>query len=552
MTSVRRRHKDRHIVRLPPEIVLLFLDFLDTLDLCRLALTCSSLHQLVRFALTFHAETNSIECRPFSLQVESYWTTYNRLHPHPSPSLHLASTSTWSGHQVARHNHLSDRAWERRTFSAKPLPPTVKYRDGGGAPRPLMATSDTRLIVFAGRGVESLRWTADGGHVREGVGNWQRPKHEAGNSPGSAPYIAGEVRPDMDVTGLVFLPDGGKDEAVCLATADGQLVHATLSFSPSSPQLASRRRGGAVSSSGTVDVTETAYLPHPLATPITTLVSSGSSLLTLASRTSPATSTVSLSTDNPATSLSTRETLVSLFSSSDLDFSEYSISRLVLPGKPTSAHLSLEGSYAAIGTSQKKTRTSPHGANSGQPSGAPIYAPLSIHAVTPHGIFGTPLHSLTTIHSTFPTSYALCAPSPSSPLGASPHLLLSGWFDSYVHLHDLRQARPIPVISWHDPWLDDAVYSLSSCTTHVVAGMGQHGIIAIFDFRSTGGVGGRNGFSAYSPEGDGSPVYAIHAESSRVWGLNKSLFLLDFGPGAVRDRGRELFYEHSVRYITQA
>lgn len=189
-------------------------------------------------------------------------------------------------------------------------------------------------------------------------------------------------------------------------------------------------------------------------------------------------------------------------------------------------------------------------------------APLSIFAIAPDGLSDSPLRGLSTIHSAYPTPYALCSLSTSSSAGSSPHLLLSGWFDGHVHLNDLRLKDVKPVITCNDPWLDDAVYSLSSCSDKVVAGMAQHGIVAIFDVRAkhmvdvVGSTLTRRtkvGFSVYSPEGDGSPVYAIHAESARIWGLNRSLFLLDFGSDDLHhDRSRLMYYDHSIRYITQA
>ncbi|KAG8888348.1 hypothetical protein FRB98_007922 [Tulasnella sp. 332] len=477
----------------------------------------------------------------------------------------MAKTSRWTGRDIARHDHLSDLAWTRRAFSSVSLPPIVKFQGRGGSPRPVMAISETRLVVFAGRGVESLLWTADGGYVREGVGTWKSFEDDLPHVARKDPVSGVASRPTIDVTGTVLVPNGGKNETVCLSTADGQLVRSTLSFHPQ-PSSDNRRRGAEKTyDTGVIEVTEVAHLPHPIGTSITKLVSSGNTLLTLASKISQASPSVSLSTDNSTSSLSTRETLVSLYTASDSD-SQGTISRITLSGTPTSAHISLRGTYAAIGTSQKHALQAPTidpfggigGGDVPQPT-IPTQAPLSIHAITPDGISDVPLRNVTTIHAISPTPYALCSPCSSSPVGSSPYLLLSGWFDSHVHLHDLRSSDPKPVMSWHDPWLDDAVYSISSCTSKVVAGMGQHGIVAIFDVRakkllnSNANTAGRIGFSVYSPDGDGSPVYTVHAEANRIWGLNRSLFLLDFGPSrGVADRGRELFYDHSVRYITQS
>ncbi|KAG8992579.1 hypothetical protein FRB94_011482 [Tulasnella sp. JGI-2019a] len=527
------------IIELPPELLLLPLDYLDRHDLCNLSQTCSALHRL----------------------VSSYWVRYNRLNPHPSLSLHLARSTRWTGLDVARYDHLSDQTWTRRSFNSVSLPPTVKFHGGGGIPRPYMAISETRLIVFAGRELESIRWTADGGYIREGVGSWKSPaggSHHLEIPDDSNIPVTG--RAAMDITGAAFVPDGGKDETICLATADGQLVRCALSFNPPSHSTDVHRKAKKTPKLGSIDVVEVAHLPHPVGTSITTLASSGNTLLTLASKVSQPSSAVSLSTDNPTSSLSTRETLVSLYTASDYD-SQGTVSRLTLPGKPTSAHVSIPGAYVAIGTSQRYVRRTAAVDSFGdtttslQPTTV-AQAPLSIYAIAPDGLSDAPLRSLTTIHAVSPTPYAICSPCPSSPAGPSPYLLLSGWYDSHVHLHDLRTSEPKPVMSWHDPWLDDPVYSLSSCTTNIVAGMGQHGIVAIFDVRiksplSTNNAG-RIGFSAYSPEGDGSPVYAIHAEASRIWGLSRGLFLLDFGPSDVCSRGRELFYNHTVRYITQS
>lgn len=182
-----------------------------------------------------------------------------------------------------------------------------------------MAISDSRLLVAAGRGVESLRWTRTGGYEREAVGVWTSQSLEDQDEEDHARRPIG--KPSTDVTGVVFLPDGGQNDTVCLATADGRLVRCGLSFSPlqhagsrfeTSSAPKNQNRG--------IEITPVAHLPHPIGTSITTLVSSGSTLLTLASKAAQSISTEPATpTGSAEPPLSNRETLVSLYSSSDLD-----------------------------------------------------------------------------------------------------------------------------------------------------------------------------------------------------------------------------------------
>jgi hypothetical protein len=179
--------------------------------------------------------------------------------------------------------------------------------------------------------------------------------------------------------------------------------------------------------------------------------------------------------------------------------------------------------------------------------------------------------------------------------GSSDKIVVSGWHDGVVRVHDMRDdscsspssssllhtqinrpsngingpkstpSHPLkPVLSLSDPWIDaGAVYCVDiggGSGSHIVAGQALHGLISVWDARSTGsrrkfhvpapeqevdssvsqGVQSA-GWSVYPPHSKSSPTYDLIVEGSRVWGAGQTgPFLFDFGPSESRALDHEL------------
>ncbi|KAI9465580.1 hypothetical protein BJY52DRAFT_1202296 [Lactarius psammicola] len=118
--------------------------------------------------------------------------------------------------------------------------------------------------------------------------------------------------------------------------------------------------------------------------------------------------------------------------------------------------------------------------------------------------------------------YGIASAPPASPWGASDQILVSGWFDGLVRVHDMRSSHA-PTLSFADPWSFEPVYAVAC------GGGWGHSVVAFWDVR----VASR-GWSVHAPGNDVSPVYSIILESSRLFGATQSRpFVYDFGP-AVR------------------
>lgn len=184
---------------------------------------------------------------------------------------------------------------------------------------------------------------------------------------------------------------------------------------------------------------------------------------------------------------------------------------------------------------------------------------LSLRASTPFVALGTSSHTPLTVHSitnfefsSIPSAilqshaemdykpsavYGISSAPPSSPWGSSEQVLVSGWYDGAVHLHDLRSSDSSslnrvfnPVLSMHDPWLCEPIYTVScggGSGNHVAAGSARHGVVSFWDVRSP-----KRGWSVHAPGNDPSPVYDIILESSRLFGATERRpFVYDFGSG---------------------
>ncbi|KAI0031077.1 hypothetical protein K488DRAFT_52891 [Vararia minispora EC-137] len=159
--------------------------------------------------------------------------------------------------------------------------------------------------------------------------------------------------------------------------------------------------------------------------------------------------------------------------------------------------------------------------------------PLVVYDITPSGLSTSPLATLSPLpnDSRGPLRLAVYgisrAPS-CAPWGASSQTLLSGWYDGFVHLHDLRTPLFHPTLSFYDPWQYEPVYAVGGAGPHVAAGAARHSVVAFWDARAPRGAG----WSVHAPGNDPSPVYALALEDGRLFGATQSrAFALDFGPG---------------------
>ncbi|KAF7796261.1 hypothetical protein EIP86_007435 [Pleurotus ostreatoroseus] len=195
-------------------------------------------------------------------------------------------------------------------------------------------------------------------------------------------------------------------------------------------------------------------------------------------------------------------------------------------------HLSLKSSsgYAAFGTTSR--------------------LPLSVHQITPTQFSPRPSallapHSGQTERST--AVYAIQSAPFAAPWGSSDQIVVSGWYDGVVRVHDLRAstrapvdpaAHPsaptsalVPVLFVSDPWSFEPIYSVAcggGSMAHIAAGSARHSVVSFWDVRAPG-----KGWSVHAPGNDSSPVYSLIMDGSRVFGANESRgFVFDFGMGA--------------------
>ena len=183
--------------------------------------------------------------------------------------------------------------------------------------------------------------------------------------------------------------------------------------------------------------------------------------------------------------------------------------------------------------------------------GASSLTPLTVHALRESHLSATPSHILTSAtHEDHPRAsavYGICGTPPAAPWGASESVIISGWYDGLVNVHDLRASRRVhhipgvtsyppggalqPVLTLSDPWLVDPIYDVSAgggAGCHIAAGTARHSVVAFWDVRAA-----KRGWSVHAPGNDSSPVYSVVMESSRLFGATQSRpFVLDFGPGA--------------------
>ncbi|KAI0070256.1 hypothetical protein K474DRAFT_1776894 [Panus rudis PR-1116 ss-1] len=178
--------------------------------------------------------------------------------------------------------------------------------------------------------------------------------------------------------------------------------------------------------------------------------------------------------------------------------------------------------------------------------------PLFVHDVLPDGMSPAPSYLLAPSNENDRPSavYDITSAPIAAPWGGSDQIIVSGWYDGFVRVHDLRsssrtrndnsnaggdsQYSLTPTLNLADPWSFEPIYSLSvggGSSAHIAAGSARHSVLAFWDVRSPG-----KGWSVHAPGNDSSPVYSVVVDGPRVFGANQSRgFVLDFGPGVLED-----------------
>jgi WD40 repeat protein len=365
-----------------------------------------------------------------------------------------------------KYHTLSDRSWEKQRFVARPL-----SRPWKGKLQPLLAINESRLFVAAGHTIYSYAFT---------------PSEDEGATPSISFEASYKLnRPDApksDITSIACIPDGGSDRTLFVGFENGELQR--IRIPPSIPGQVDLPISGGASS-------QTSFHYHN-GELIEALVVSGDSLLSLSS----------------------------YGKAGLLDFSspDPSVPYMIdLDTRAWSALLSTTASapFAAFGTSSD--------------------TPLTIHAITPTSISQTPIATLraSELQSDAdyerPTAvYGIASAPPASPWGASDQIIVSGWFDGLVRVHDMRVSHA-PSLSFADPWSFEPIYTVAcggGGGAHIAAGSACHSVVAFWDVRAA-----TRGWSVHAPGNDISPVYSIILESSRLFGATQSRpFVYDFGP----------------------
>ena len=239
-----------------------------------------------------------------------------------------------------------------------------------------------------------------------------------------------------------------------------------------------------------------------------------------------------------------RTTLLSLSSSGlaglwDMTHSAPSPALIDLDTKSWVCHLALSACtpYAAFGTSSNK--------------------PLAVHPIAEAALSPRPIAILHTQQTEAgrrlrPSAvYGITGSPDASPWGGSEQVIISGWYDSKVRVHDMRSSSRLnvseaaagsgndpaplkPVMSFRDPWSYEPIYTVAcggGGASHIAAGSARHSVVAFWDARSP-----NEGWSVHAPGNDPSPVYAMALEGSRLFGATQSRpFVYDFGPGVTED-----------------
>ncbi|KAF5360830.1 hypothetical protein D9756_004711 [Leucocoprinus leucothites] len=506
---------------LPHDILILVLLSLEVYDLAALAQTCRTLHAVV---------------------TEYGWSGYLRSHPRPSSSLSRARAS-WSTRFRVKYDVLTDAAWASNSFVARPLSNPWHTKSS-----PLLAISANRLVVASGNQIHAYSFGACDENGAPAV-----------TFEGSVSLLDGHER-FGDITGITLASSLGYDDTFFIAFQDGLIEYITIGPSPRDvdhPLRIVRHHASTVSNN---DFSES--------------LSSFSHFLLSLSFNGSATLADHRDFTNPSAPFPASP--LTWFSSVDLKARSWA-SRLCLSSSTPYAAFGTSNPYAPLpiyhlpDLSFPKSGTPSILLTSGKLSSSSSSSTVSAHSglspPTNPGIDHTassPSSSLLVSGSTIPLPmssssavYGLSQAPPCSPWGASPQIIVGGWYDSHVRCYDLRLPTTLvscpssspsfpfssssslipalsPVLSLHNPWSYEPIYSVScggGSGAHIAAGSARHSVLSFWDVRNPS-----NGWSVHAPGNDPSPVYSVILESSRCFGATESRpFVYDFGPGVTID-----------------
>ena len=363
-----------------------------------------------------------------------------------------------------KYHHLSDIAWRKEKFIARPLSSAWP----GTFRRPALTISDSRLVVASRTHVDSYTF-----HTPQ-ISTHSPQIRKEGNlefgGSGTAADVITSVAPVHDQDGAEFY----------VGLASGNISQISVN----------------ISGSGTPRLPASIKATH-----------SGDSVLALSSK---------------------RDVLLGVSQNGIATVSNTgSVETLNLETRSWTCYLS--ANHATFGLTSK--------------------APLIVHTIQPSGISKQPTYILgSTSKDTHSKSavFGVCGTPPSTTWG-SDQVLVSGWYNGSVNIHDLRTSVRLrnflsssssphlpPVLTFIDPSADP-IYCVATgggSSNYIAAGLARHGMVAFWDVRGCRSTG----WSVYAPGNDSSPVYSVVLESSRLFGVNQARpFVYDFGPGVIED-----------------
>ncbi|KIM24653.1 hypothetical protein M408DRAFT_331632 [Serendipita vermifera MAFF 305830] len=453
----RSQYHESIILKLPIELLLGLFQYLDYSSLLALSLTCQFLSQVMK---------------------EQGWRDFVRAnYRHTASVQERWSFLSWK--QRARDAERINQAWSSHHFTAKTLntPWPQKFHS-------VLALSAKRLVVAAGNAITSYRFGFDtnrGSSIvfKEGT------------------YTIFPSAHGFDITGIEFLPDGGKDETLLVSNHSGSLVRIQLPTPHrGQPTFQAKRTAQYVTGSNTIRILKVT-----------------------------GTMGVAFSVDGKASVVNTASPWIPPATA-------------IVGKKAWSAYIETGSSspYIAVGTDEHvAVHSFTNGLLSAEPSavlGGPG-RPTPVYCVGEFIPGGNP----NIVASGWYDGKVRV------------HDLRSSQRDwlSESSTPSKKRTTLAPVMTFSDPWRSfDPIYSLAvrgrmedkndssggNGMPHqhhfLTAGSALHSVVCLWDVRSPS-----RSWSVYAPGGDRSPVYSLKAEGSRIWGATQwRAFVLDFAPDA--------------------